>query len=446
MWILVAAAILVNSVANNRTFFLEYRIDFAGMPINILDGLTLAGLLASFLPQRRAVLTGRPHPLLIWILVFFLLATLAGTFGAVIEEVRFSALVIGLRNTLTVPAAVWLGYRVIATPRKALTMGYVIALGSLLSAIFALVFVRDATETIAVEEAAFDLLRTPVVGGDAGLLLACLIPFCLVERSRLLGGWWGLPFLATCGAAMLLLPHRSAWLYAGVTIGFAAFILPRSNPRRKAGVTFACMLVLILAALVSLNVVTQLTGRDFKSYLGERLASMMPGGDGGAKAWDTRTPGLVRELELWASNPILGRGFNYQNIDELTHPGIGYNHTPWVSVTCQMGIAGLVAFFLAICGPILVGWRMVRQRIDRRSLLLAAAGAAYCFSSAVLGWLSMSWNTQRQALAVGLLAGMLLRCRAMQLATAGVAEEADPLPLEFGAGPAFSAAYGQGGL
>src|SRR5947209_2924533 len=100
MWILVALILLTGTVPKPVLF--DYRFEVGGLPINVLDVLTVAALCAALL-SSRAHPRERTHPLLPITLSLFLLAAVFGVIGGLVIDAVPRWIATGLRNLATLP-------------------------------------------------------------------------------------------------------------------------------------------------------------------------------------------------------------------------------------------------------------------------------------------------------------------------------------------------------
>ena len=193
--------------------------------------------------------------------------------------------------------------------------------------------------------------------------------------------------------------------------------------RRGSGVEFGSAPytgMLLAIVLVGVLAVSLMTGRDYGSYVENRLVSLLPGEEAAfrpaAKAWDTRLPSAGRELILWSSSPIFGRGFGIGDLDDLATGYHGYHHNVWTSTLSETGIIGLAGMLVVVFGTIVIGQRLAKDRGGRPYVLTGALAAITGVAALLAGTMTMSINTQRQALSLGLIFGLALRTRVLQLA------------------------------
>ena len=77
-------------------------------------------------------------------------------------------------------------------------------------------------------------------------------------------------------------------------------------------------------------------------------------------------------------------------------------------------MVGLFAMLLTIVGMGVVSLRLARGTPSRTTLLLAALGYVTAVHMAFHGLTTMSFNMPRCAMLLGLICGLVLRCRAME--------------------------------
>jgi hypothetical protein len=165
-----------------------------------------------------------------------------------------------------------------------------------------------------------------------------------------------------------------------------------------------------------------LTGQDFTKKMTDRIYSMLPGETPGVKqrkAWDTRLKSTFKELEWWAGSPLYGRGFGIHDAKAptLTRAELeGLRHNTWVSTLAETGLIGFTAAALVFGGTFVVGRRLVRDATDRGALLVGALAVIAATMLGSLGLMTMSFNLVRGAIPIGIICGIALRARAMQLA------------------------------
>jgi hypothetical protein len=419
MFLLFALIVLINALADNERVILYYRYTVAGLPINMLDlGLGLMFIAAVATMSRPKFLTERTHPMLRWSIGILSVSVLFGVLGALRNDVDLRYWVTIARNVVTLPLCIFLGYHLIRTPRYAWWASYIVVLGSLGSAIFVLMFVRETGEALS----SFDRLRATSHGGDAGLWAMAFLAFTVVAGVKFLPMWVSLPLIPFTAICFFSLPHRSGWLTGAATLIFATAMLPRARFGRRVLMSTLVGTGLVVSMVMAVGAYSRLTGKDFGEYISQRLQTLLPGEEGvSKKAWDTRLPGAKRELEIWMQNPLMGQGFGIQMEEEQTGMSTGaggMRHNVWTASLAESGIFGLLGYTLPPIAAMVLGYRLVRQSPDKGMLYIGALGAVVGFSALLYSVMTLSINVQRHAMPLGLICGMVFRCRAIQLAMA----------------------------
>ncbi len=404
-------------------FMFNFRLEVAGLPLNVLDGLIVLTFVHQLVRSRRSDFRAdRVHPLLVWSVVILVLAVLVGVMGSMMNGTRARDWITAMRNVAMLPLAIFIGYMVVRTPRSTRTITYIWLLGAVLSGIALLFLVRDTAEQVKWGKS-FDQLRGIRQGGDAGLTAMAFFAFALVAGVRVLPRVLMVAFLLLSAAAFFSLPHRGNYVVGACTLLFAVLALPRVPWGRRLGMMAVGMVFMAVALLSMGAVISQLTGRDFKTYVVEkRIKELLPGFDEETKTTvlATRLPGILAELSLWLENPLTGQGFaiGRQYEEEHGEIGMGTNHNVWTSALAQMGPIGFLGYAIPVIGSIVVGFRIWRDQTDRDMSILGAIGAITGAYSFLWATISQTINQQRLAILVGLMFGIVFRVRAMQLTVA----------------------------
>jgi hypothetical protein len=150
----------------------------------------------------------------------------------------------------------------------------------------------------------------------------------------------------------------------------------------------------------------------------KRVISILPGEhDGVASASATRLVGTMQELKFWSESPVWGKGFGIQSTNALGDWeafAAGFRHNTWTSTLAETGLLGFAGMILLCLGQIVVGARMVRARVDRRAVLVGAAGVVTGTHFIVHGLCTMSFNVLRVAIPLALTFGVVMRVRAIE--------------------------------
>jgi hypothetical protein len=177
----------------------------------------------------------------------------------------------------------------------------------------------------------------------------------------------------------------------------------------------------ILAIFVGVHVADALMHRDFGAMLVERVTTLNPFSEGGKEghAWDSRVGAYWPELEMWFANPLMGSGFGAQWKIAINMGGdidIAFKHNGWSSLLAQCGIFGFVGCNLMPVAMIYLGYRTVRERVDRGTVLLGAYAMMTGLAFAVYALSTIAYSS-RNAPLLGIICGMLFRCRDMRATT-----------------------------
>jgi len=420
--ILFAILVLVDFTVGNDLLF-EYRIDIAGLPLNLLDALVaLLFVRQAFRSRLNDFKTDRVHPLFIWSFALLVAAMMVGVMGSTMNGSTLREWITALRNQAMLPLCIFIGYNILRTPRHVRPITYIWLFGGVCSALGTLFLVRDTAEEVKWGKS-FDELRAIRYGGDAGLTSMAFLAFALLSRVKVLPRLLMVALLLLCGASFFSLPHRGSYVVGIGILTYIALVLPRASIGRRVGMLFGGFAIMLVSMLLIGAVLSQMTGRDFKTYvINNRLKQLLPGYDLETKTTvlGTRLPGILAELQLWSESPVIGQGFaigvTYE--DQMGARGMGMNHNVWTSSLSQMGPLGLFGYAVPVIGCMIVGFRMWRDQTERDMAILGALGAITGVISFMWASLSMTINQQRLAILVGLMFGIVFRCRAMQLTVA----------------------------
>lgn len=424
MW-LIALISLLNACLNNRFVNSEgFRIDVAGLPINVYDVLLMVALVWSVLPASSSYFrTGHVHKALIWAIALCFAALTLGTIAAIANPDSLSRSVITtIRNFMMVPVCTWVGYRCTRNLNSALGYCYVVVLCGLFATGAILLDFGAATESL---KATSDITNVRIVQyvSNYGGLAAGLLLFCVGFKGKpLLPRWPALIVAGVCCVGQCATLSRSDWLAVAAGLVAAVAIMPAYTLNRKLLTSLIAFPVIIGCLFVAMFAVQSVTGRDIMGKMGQRVASILPWQqDGVASASSTRIAGTLKELELWRGSPVWGNGFGIHDalaLDDWVAAAGGFRHNTWTSTMAETGLLGLAAMGLMCFGQIVIGYRMVRDRLDRRTVLIGALGVITGCHYFVHGLCTMSFNAPRFAIPVALTFGVVLRVRAIERAIA----------------------------
>jgi hypothetical protein len=418
MWFLVLLTFF-NALADND-LVLRYRFSAGGFPVGAFDILLLGlGPIAVMLSRRNAYPTARPHPILPWIFILFTAAVVAGSIGSVMSGVGLRNSVTSLRNLTALPVAVWLGYYLVLQFYSAEKLcRWHVYVGIVTACFVLLYFGRKAT--VLAPDGSLDTLRAMKYVAVYCGMAAVLLLYTVVSGVRLFRPWLAILLCGFCFLGQFATLSRSDWLAVWVAVVVVYFRLP--SAKRGGKLTAAVIGPPVAAAFLWIGLVTAsaLTGTDFTKKMVTRLESMLPNDEPGVKAtkaWDTRLQSTLVELKWWAGSPLIGRGFG---IHDLKRAGLserqqmGLRHNTWVATLAESGLVGFSAMALVVGGTYVVGRRMVRDWTDRGTVLVGALGVVTASIYLTLGVTTMAFNQMRGAIPLGIVCGIVLRCRAMQ--------------------------------
>lgn len=414
--VVLVLLLLFNSLAGLNAL-MDYRFTLAGLPINILDLLTFLGAGLALITRRRQE-NEQTYQFYTFILGIFFLSAIIGIVGAASNGaiLRWSAT--ALRNLLTIPLVAMIAYQIPYSYGRIKVVFYVLLWTSIISAIVAMAFISHTTSEVAMN-GTFNDFRYTKLGGDYGCSAAATLLFSLAA------GVWAFPramtivLMIVCVLGSLALPHRSEWLCSFATCAYALFFLNRKNFIRTFVVASCATLLVGIAAIVSISAISKATGHDYLGYVTQRALSFLPGQDLSPnvnRPWETRMSGIERELALWTQNPLLGRGFGIQEVDQVSHLGASYHHNVWTSSLAEGGPVELVAMLCLVFGLMVVGQKVVSAGVDRIYVLVGAMGSSMGVWGFLMSSTTLSLNWQCPAIIVASMLGLLLRVRALQLA------------------------------
>jgi hypothetical protein len=215
------------------------------------------------------------------------------------------------------------------------------------------------------------------------------------------------------------LSNFSRTLMLTVAVGIVAMIpiLPREKLGRIVWRSLIMLPLLGLSLYVGLYLASQATGRDYFDRFNVTLQSLSPLSErrsGELKAWDSRIPSLLIELNMWVHSPLWGQGFAAQKVAVLQgeyDPG-GFDHNSWTSVLVKTGAFGFIGLLLTMTAPIVMGYRMVKSRLDRQTVVMGALA----YITGINGFVTATCTGViglRPALLFGLIAGAAFRAMEM---------------------------------
>jgi hypothetical protein len=418
MWFLILLT-WCNAAFDQKGVVLQNRINLGPLPINLLDGLLALGVLGAIVGpffSKNRFHTEKAHPVLIATLILFSLAALSGVVGGMMQGANLYGFANDLRNVTSMPLSIFACYYFLKTPQSALRYSYIFIVAGIMSAGLITFFFlgKTAEESLQVEQ----IRAIQYVSWYAGLAAAVLLFSMLDRHARLLPFPVALMVMGFCLIGQFGTLSRSDWVSALGALFFLPFLLPRKK-RALRIVGFAMSVPVIFGILwIGAVIASKITHQELTQKLSHRLTTILPGRGDNAydsrKAWDTRLPGMKAEFHYFVTSPVIGQGFDYTR-HVPTGNDLAFYHNVWISQAALMGIFGFAAYFTPVMAIIVIGRRMVRDAVDKASVIIGVLGATTGVYCLILGASTMSFNIQRGALALGPIVGIVLRTRAMQL-------------------------------
>jgi len=419
MWLVIILTVL-NAIMGHMASFAELRVTVAGLPINTIDGLMFLGLALSPFWLRRASEWGK-HRLFAPLMVLCGVSWVGGTAMGLIEfsrnHIELRELITYSRNFVAIPIGIFIGYSALTRYKSMRTFTYVAALsGCVTATLIVRYFVGHAGEVGANKD--INLLRTvdyvqAYAGAASGLFVASVLLGARMFPTLLTAALAAYCVVGNCASL-----SRSDWL---TTVGMMAAIftcLPREKMVLRGVQGLFAVVVVVIAVAIGIEGASRLTGTDFRGKMITRIHSLLPGEQEGVKhkAWDSRLYGAQREIEAGLGSPVIGRGFGIQNTPEMADAvAYGTRHNAWTNAFAETGLVGLITVSLIVGGCVVVGRRMVMARTDATTVLFGALALATGAYSGLLGAMTGSFNYQRAGIQLGLMLGLVLRARTMQL-------------------------------
>jgi hypothetical protein len=420
MWLLLALYFAILWALPHQTMFLEWRIYVAGVPLNILDALVPLGLILAVLNTSvnpSYMHTRRIHPLLPRIVAGFTLSIAVGVGLGWVSGSELYHIVQAARDQAMVIISVVAGYCLLSNFKSVNCAIYAFLLVGAFCGTMLLTHFTDSAVTMYSKNP--NALMTMEYDFNPVIVTTAILVFCvLMGTIRMLPSWLMMALASVTFLGAMSSMHRGVWIMVFAGVLCTALVLPVGKRLAGAFKMGMAVMVLVAAAVVAAVVINMYAQRDLMGMLITRVESAIPGHEiddpKSGMAWDTRLPGLQAAAEIWATSPIVGRGFGIEGVETARYGDI-WGHTPWLNVAAETGLVGVIAYSMVIWGLIIVGRRMALDAQDRTTMLMGVIGLVVGVSDFINGWMSMAWNTGTGGIAMGLIAGMVLRCRAMQL-------------------------------
>jgi len=426
---------LFNAVAHQLQVVNVLRLPIPGFPMGVPEiGAVLLLIHALVFGGTTPYPSKRMHPALVTTLVLLGIGLAIGSAESFLQQISLETFFRWMRELGAWPLYLFVGYRLIKTPRSATTFLYLLIICGFLTATVLLANWSSNAEKIELSET-YNAVRTVWYVDNYAGLASMLLAYTLVTDQRLLPKIVALPLACYCLAGQCSPLHRVEWL--GMTlcaVGLMTLIPPN---RRVVSAVKGLVVVVVLGGAMfgALWIASNVTHRDFFKYASDRIVSMLPTAretSKEGKAWDTRLDSLTEETKIWLSSPVFGKGLGIQ--DELAFTGKivnygAFHHNGWMAILAQMGPIGLAGYMMIIGGGFVIGRRLVREGPTKSMRLigfLAFMVSIYGFTE-VLG--AGEW-AQRIAILHGVIVGMAYRCYDMREAVAIDQELTQAVPAE----------------
>jgi hypothetical protein len=421
MW-LIFLLTLLNAAANNKTVVLQFRFDLFGFPVNIFDVLLAVALIGMLLQRRSGFFqVDRVPRAFTFIACGLLLTLLMGGALAFGNDTTARSKLNETRNFATLPITFIAGYMYLRRPRSAAWLSYFYVLAGIVSATMILLYFAGKAEADEHSLSNINLLRAiDYVSNYAGIAAAFLL-FCLAAGVHIFPLPVTLLLMVYCFAGQMATLSRSDWIAQITAMAAALVLVPRGRRMRGTVITLVAMPLLFFATWGGVAAVSSTTGADFATKIMRKFSSMFISNDTSIAqtAYGSRLPGIERELHLWSTSPLVGRGFGIQEQDFVnTGQTINsYHHCAWTAWMAETGLVGTLIVLTMLIATFVIGRRMIRERVDRGSILMGSLGCVGAVYAIFIGLTTMSINNLRGAIWLGVACGAVMRTRAMQLTT-----------------------------
>jgi hypothetical protein len=324
-----------------------------------------------------------------------------------------------LREFLAIPIFLIAGYVLLPNPKWAGRYANFMTVAGIGTAAVLLWHFGSTAEEAGFKES-INVVRQATYNGAYAGLSAGMLSYLFVTRQTRVPGWLLVVAAGFCVAGITSPLTRSDWLLTFGCLCSVLVIVPRER-RATAGLLMGFTVIgVILAILIGVHFADALMHKDFGAMLVDRAATLNPFSEGGKEghAWDTRVGAYWPELEMWFANPLMGSGFGCQWKVALSVGGtdVAFKHNGWSSLLAQCGVFGFLGCNLMPLAMIFLGYRTVRERVDRGTVLLGAYAMMTGLAFAVYSLSTIAFSA-RNAPLLGIVCGMLFRCRDMRATT-----------------------------
>jgi len=423
---------LVNSAMHQYEVQNVYRIELGPIPLGIAEFLMGFGLLLALLrggSEHAKFPVIKRSPWLPWMLGPMVAGGVIALALGTLWQNQPKYLMANCREFMAMPMCLYIGYRLLGTPRAARIMVRVMIIAGAITAI-GLFYNFGETSEKASLTGSLNQLRGSINNwnSDYPAVAALLLFFILITRQK----FWPTPVCVAVGVfcyiGYISTLSRTAFLVGIVGTAGVFALLPKGE--RLGKFVRACIVlpVVLFSILGAVQFADSFIGRNFAQKVNKHFQSLLPSERVGSdvKAWDSRMDGIYLETKLWLRNPLMGNGFGaaetYVLSGQSSVAGASTRHNSWTSALCETGLIGFSGLALMVFSMLYLGYRMVHDRIDPVWVLFGALSFVYgivtfCRFSSTMG------ITSRAAIGCALTAGMMLRAREMALTQLAMAQQ-----------------------
>jgi hypothetical protein len=425
MWFVVLLT-LCSAALPQYDFINVYRISIGWVQLGVFEiglfvGLLLAlvkgGDYASYYPAARK------HPVFFWLIALFSIGSLMGIIGTFGGIMPLKYKVAGIREFVAMPICIIMGYRLLATPRQSLVYAYISILAGAITATGVFFYFNSSASEIQVSGSISSLRASikqfsPEYASCAGLLLL----WSLAAGKRIIrpGAAFALMLYCFIGYLAMLGRTNVVIMLGGALAIF--LIIPRQRIFGSAIKLIVLGPIIFFTLYGSIVLGGKIVGRyNFAEKITTHFSTLLPSERhiGESKAWDSRLGSIVQEIQLWLKNPLMGNGFASQEsmvyAGEIVDTG-GYNHNGWTSTLAKAGVFAFAAVVLMTFTSIVLGYRMVRDEVDRASVIFGAVAFITGVVFLIRATCTMAFIS-RSAIHYAMVCGMVIRAREMQQTT-----------------------------
>ncbi len=409
------------------TLQLEYRVN-VGFPLGAWDAAMLILIVVGV--WRTAFRTGAAYvSTLPVLLVAFGFATFGGTFVALRNGNATYEFLLTLRNFVAAPLCGWAAFAIVDREFDYRIFFRWFAFAGALSGCLVIAFVLGRGGQ-AVPLSDVNQLRTVDYGTFAALLATMLLTYAISVRLVVLGRGLDEIALMVAFVGAIATLSRSDWVSLVAGILPILFLVPASSRRSLLRIIGVGVPLLALGLAIFGAVASAVLDVDLLRIMSDRLVTLDPsysGELGQNRAYDSRLPGAENEIREWfAGNIFFGSGFGWERRDFAAD---GSKHNVWTSTLAESGIFGVVAYLVAFALLFRSGAMIISRRPHApfvRAYGVFAIASALFF--VVHGMVTQSFNTLREAVALGIILGVALKLDAITATSAVGADSIEAHP------------------